>query len=278
MSDDQPTSRTRPKKRTPAHFQINGASLVQNLLAGADDVAGRSFLGGGGATPVLGGIAPASSDSAEPDIPPPSGADLSTSTVLPPVGTGEPKPAAARNPGPKPETKAEPASADESWPVAGLQRGQRSCSPWAHQAVHESFADAKLRSAKWKSHGFRITPEVLSRLRERVNVDRRTTGNFNLAIGHYVDAALRHIPPSVGDQIAIAEAFGESQLWDTEKTQPSTYRVGEKAYGIASNLKLTLQEADFGRRGTQVVSAAIERFLDVLETEGPLNRPERRQR
>lgn len=279
MSDDQPTSRTRPKKRTPAHFQINGASLVQNLLAGADDVAGRSFLGRGGAASVPGGVAPARSDSADADISSSSGADQSTTTVLPSAGAGELKPAGARNPGPMSEAEAEPATADINWPVASSQRGQRSCSPaWAHQAVHESFADAKLRSAKWKSHGFRITPEVLSRLRERVNADRRTTGNFNLAIGHYVDAALRHIPPSVGDQIAIAEAFGESQLWDTEKTQPSTYRVGEKAYGLASNLKLTLQEADFGRRGTQVVSAAIDRFLDVLEAEGPLNRPQQRNR
>ncbi|MFD8413989.1 hypothetical protein ACFV2Q_19895 [Streptomyces sp. NPDC059650] len=117
----------------------------------------------------------------------------------------------------------------------------------------------------------------MSRLKERLNADRRSTSNSGLALGHYVDAALRNVPPSVDEQIKMAEAFGESQLWDTDKTQPSTYRVGEEAYDLASNLKLNLQEAAFGRRGTQVVSAAIERLLDALEAEGPLQRPERRR-
>ncbi|MEV6954660.1 hypothetical protein [Streptomyces sp. NPDC051183] len=144
--------------------------------------------------------------------------------------------------------------------------------------MHESFADARLRSAKWKSYGFRIAPEVLTRLKARVNADRRATGNANLAIGHYVDAALRHMPHEVSELITMAEDFGAGQLWDSEKTQPSTYRVGESAYGLAAGLKMMLQEADYGRRGTLVVSAGVEAFLDALEAQGPLSRPERRRR
>jgi hypothetical protein len=155
-----------------------------------------------------------------------------------------------------------------------VRRGDR---PWAHTAIHQSFADAKLRSARWKSHGFRISPEVLSRLKERLNADRRSTGNSSLAIGHYVDAALRNLPATVDEQIAMAAAFEANQLWDQERTQPSNYRVGESAYDLMSNLKLALQEADFGRRGTHVVSAGIERLLDALETEGPLQRPPRQR-
>ncbi|MGW7201636.1 hypothetical protein [Streptomyces chryseus] len=82
---------------------------------------------------------------------------------------------------------------------------------------------------------------------------------------------------AVEEQIAMAEAFAENQLWDTDKSQPSTYRVGEAAYSLASTLKLTLQEATFSRRGTLVVSAAIERLLNALGAEGPLQRPERRR-
>ncbi|OEJ21444.1 hypothetical protein AR457_37200 [Streptomyces agglomeratus] len=115
------------------------------------------------------------------------------------------------------------------------------------------------------------------RLKDRLNADRRSTGNSGLALGHYVDAALRHVPSAVEEQIAMAEAFAESQLWDTDKSQPSTYRVGEEAYKLASNLKLTLQEATYGRRGTLVVSAGVERLLDALDAEGPLQRPERRR-
>lgn len=148
----------------------------------------------------------------------------------------------------------------------------------AHAAVHESFADAKLGSAKWKSYGFRIAPEVLARLKSRVNADRRATGNANLAIGHYIDAALRHMPHEVSELITMAEDFGAGQLWDSEKTQPSTYRVGESAYALAAGLKMMLQEADYGRRGTLVVSAGVEAFLDALDAQGPLPRPERRRR
>ncbi|MBM9624479.1 hypothetical protein JE024_38670 (plasmid) [Streptomyces zhihengii] len=143
--------------------------------------------------------------------------------------------------------------------------------------MHESFADAKLRSARWKSHGFRISPEVLGNLKERLNADRRSTGNSGLALGHYVDAALRHLPKAVEDQIEMAAAFEAKQLWDQERTQPSNYRVGESAYLLMSTLKLALQEADFGRRGTYVVSAAIERLLASLAAEGPLRRPDRQR-
>ncbi|MFJ8312883.1 MULTISPECIES: hypothetical protein [unclassified Streptomyces] len=144
--------------------------------------------------------------------------------------------------------------------------------------MHESFADAKLSSAKWKSHGFRIAPDVLARLKSRVNADRRQTGNVNLAFGHYVDAALRHMPGQVSELISMAEDFGAGQLWNSEKTQPSTYRVGEAAYRVASSLKVILQEADYGRRGTRVVSAGVEAFLDALDAQGPLARPECRHR
>ncbi|MGW7463741.1 hypothetical protein ACWGJT_03315 [Streptomyces xantholiticus] len=172
--------------------------------------------------------------------------------------------------GATPKPAVEPVS--ESQPHARGPRGTG-----AHKAIHDSFADAKLRSARWKSHGFRIAPDVLARLKDRLNADRRSTGNSSLALGHYVDAALRNLPDTVDEQIEMAAAFEANQLWDQERTQPSNYRVGESAYQLMSNLKLALQEADFGRRGTHVVSAGIERLLDALDAEGPLQRPPRRR-
>lgn len=213
-----PRPSARPKRRTPAHFQFAGTSLVRDLVSGAEAVADRSFLGSGRHA-VDAGTA--------------SAADVAGATAPP--------------------------------------------SPWAHAAIHHSYADAKLRSSRWRAYGFRIAPEVLTRLKDRVNSDRRTTGNSGLATGHYVDAALRTMPEPVTELIAMAEEFGATRLWDSERTQPSTYRVGEQAYHLASTLKLVLQEADFGRRGTQVVSAGIERYLDALDQEGPLRRPERRR-
>ncbi|MGW5115919.1 hypothetical protein ACWEQ8_10800 [Streptomyces noursei] len=222
-SSDSPSSALQGKRRTPAHFQLSGTALVQNLVASADAVADRSFLG--------------------------SGLHTSQAPQQAPV---VPVPEAA--------------------PVTAAVHG-----PWAHAAVHISHADAKLRSSRWRGYGFRIAPDVLTRLKERVNADRRSTGNSALAIGHYIDAALRHMPEPTAELVAMAEEFGATKLWSSEKPQPSTYRVGEQAYQMVSTLKLVLQEADFCRRGTLVVSAGVERFLDAFDQEGPLQRPDPRR-
>ncbi|MFK0047947.1 hypothetical protein ACIQU4_28440, partial [Streptomyces sp. NPDC090741] len=150
---------------------------------------------------------------------------------------------------------------------------------WAHNAVRDSYAEAKLRGSTWNGWGFRIAPHVKSRLMERIKADRRSLGRGDLAIGHYVDAALRHIPVDVDDQVAMAEAFGLEQLWnpDKDRSKPSTYRVGPEAYELMSNLNMVLQEADKGRRGVLVVSAGLERLLDALEAEGALTLPKPRK-
>ncbi|MWA07894.1 hypothetical protein [Streptomyces sp. BA2] len=144
--------------------------------------------------------------------------------------------------------------------------------------MHESFADAKLRSRSWQAYGFRITPDVLADLKSRINADRRTTGNSQLAIGHYLDAALRSAPDDVDELIAMAQDFAGERIWDTDKTQPSSYRVGRQAFELVSTLNVTLQERDYGRRGTLVVSALVERYLQALHADGALQRPERRRR
>ncbi|MFI9778601.1 hypothetical protein ACIHCV_28470 [Streptomyces sp. NPDC051956] len=148
---------------------------------------------------------------------------------------------------------------------------------WAHAAVHESFADAKMRSNQWKSYGFRIAPDVLARLKERLNADRMSSGNRQLALGHYLDAALRHVSGDVPQWIDQATDFATERLWDSESTQPSSYRVGSVAHAWVSGLSNALQSADFGRKGTLVISAQVELYLDALESEGPLVRPERRR-
>lgn len=283
MADEQGKRRSRGKKRAPAHFKAN-SSLVQNLLTGAEDVASRSFLGGGGVSPKLPEVTTSQSgESSQEDslLATAAEAETPTSARVASQPTASPQPAPEATPEPKSEPEPTPQPTPEHKPEAdkaGTSRSRRARTRvWAHKAVHESYADAKLRSSTWRAHGFRIAPDVLHRLKERLNADRRTTGNPGLAIGHYVDAALRHAPPSVEEQIEMAAAFSESQLWDKEKTQPSTYRIGRQAHEFASTLKLNLQEADFGRRGTQVMSAVIERFLDALNAEGPLQRPARRR-
>lgn len=156
------------------------------------------------------------------------------------------------------------------------RRRPRPGKPWAHGAVHESFANAKIRSETWTSYGFRLDPEVLADLKERLKTDRRTSGNTMLGQGHYLDAALRHIPEDVDSQIEMAQAFLDDRMGVVGAGKQSTYRVGPLAYALVSTLNQGLQEADYGRRGLYVVSAALENLLQALDAEGELQRPERR--
>ncbi|MDX3694937.1 hypothetical protein PV726_32290 [Streptomyces europaeiscabiei] len=110
-----------------------------------------------------------------------------------------------------------------------------------------------------------------------MNADRRSTG-LKLAIGHYVDAALRSAPEDVDAMIKIADAYDDERVFDNETTRPSTYRVGVTAYGIASNLKVTMDEVDASRRGAAFISAALQKLLDGLEAGGALVLPPRGSR
>ncbi len=144
---------------------------------------------------------------------------------------------------------------------------------WAHQAVLESFADAKITSHAWGMHGFRIVPDVLASLKKRVARDRRTSGNAQLAVGHYLDAALRHAPRDVDEQVASAQAFLAERMGFVEAGLQSTYRIGPDARAFATELNLALQEANYGRKGVYVVSAAVIELLRAMEAEGDLSRP-----
>ncbi|MGW2083239.1 hypothetical protein ACWCOW_41365 [Streptomyces sp. NPDC001939] len=268
-------SEAKPPAKKKRQFKPAGAALVQGLLSGADDVATRSFLGGGqGSTESAPASGPdAAEESAVPRLPPqtvesavtsasgrakavkeqgdepeaaPAGsAEEGPGTVVPSLRVPEPqapRPAApapvARKKSVRPSassSSAGQASAEEivlsaakpavAQPAAGQQDRRAEREPWAHAAVHESFTDAKMRSSSWTAYGFRIAPDVLARLKERLNADRASSGNRQLAIGHYLDAALREVPGGVEEWIDLATDFATERLWDAAATQPSSYRA-----------------------------------------------------
>ncbi|MET8676046.1 hypothetical protein ABZW18_00175 [Streptomyces sp. NPDC004647] len=126
--------------------------------------------------------------------------------------------------------------------------------------------------------GFRIVPDVLRSLKTRVSRDRRTSRNPQLAIGHYLDAALRHAPQDIETQVAWAQKFLAERMGFVEAGVQSTYRIGPKAQAYSTELNLALQEADYARKGLYVVSASLTALLQALETEGELQRPTLPQR
>ncbi|MFF7234604.1 hypothetical protein [Streptomyces sioyaensis] len=99
-----------------------------------------------------------------------------------------------------------------------------------------------------------------------------------LGQSHYLDAALRDMPQQVDTQIVMAADFLDDRMGIVAPGKQSTYRVGTSAYAFISTLNQVLQEADYGRRGLYIVSAALERLLDDLDKEGELPPPVRRKR
>ncbi|MEU1710058.1 hypothetical protein ABZ478_32610 [Streptomyces sp. NPDC005706] len=168
--------------------------------------------------------------------------------------------------------KSQPGAASaEGRPPKGSRRRPQAA---AHAVLLESFKDARLHSKDWQGWGFRIYPDTLAALKQRMNADRRSTG-LKLATGHYVDAALRSAPTEVTEMIKLADEYDGERVFANETTRPSTYRVGLVAYELASNLKVTMDEADESRRGAAFVSAALQRLLDGLELGGALMLPAR---
>lgn len=209
-----------------------------------------------------------------PDDPPSVPVPLAPAVEIPPVAG----PAAAAVPHqPRSAAEQDPATATPSAaPRAPAPRRRASRRPgglWAHQAVTESFADSVISSNTWITLGFRIVPEILNAVKVRLAADRRSSGNPKLAVGHYLDAALRNAPTEVGDQVASAQAFLTQRMGLVDSGRQSTYRVGPQAQALATSLNAALQEADHARKGIFVVSAALESLLLSLDAEGELPSP-----
>ncbi|MFD9634286.1 hypothetical protein [Streptomyces violascens] len=211
------------------------------------------------------------SGSASAAVATPAAATPSAPIARPPA----PEPVAAPRAVVKEPVRREKESAAEAAP---LRRRPRAGKEWAHSAVLESFASAKIQAESWTTFGFRLDPEVLAELKERMKADRRSTGIAQLSQGHYLDAALRNIPTDVDSQIAMAQAFLDERMGVVNAGRQSTYRVGPQTYALVSTLNQALQEADYGRRGLYIVSAALEGLLRALDAEGELKRPGRRGR
>jgi hypothetical protein len=283
---------SKSKKKTAPAFRRPANSVFSSVIAGADDVVANSFIAQGASpgdptSPALPRSAPmpdqesmpaavAVSTPRAPTPVAPAHRDAPAAVALSAQQTHQDRTAA---PAPRPADIAPAATAERTRAprvVAPAARASRVATPradWAHRALTESFADAVISSNTWKSYGFRIIPDVLAALKVRLAADRRSMGNPKLAVGHYLDAAIRHAPANVDEQIGSAQAFLGERMGLVDSGLQSTYRVGPQARAWAMSLNAALQEADHGRKGIFVVSAALQELLHCLDEEGELQRP-----
>ena len=287
MPDAAGSGNRTPKKRSASALRRPASGVFNAVIAGADEVVANSFIAQGVFNASATGPAPGTPPPAAPShlialgpqrVPNPgSSSSAAMSAVLDsrrsPVDTQVLSGSFPVRTVAAPDNAGEPPAPTHDDGAKRRAAGRRSGKPWAQQAVTESFVDAVVSSNTWTTHGFRIVPDVLTALKVRLAMDRRTCANPKLAVGHYLDAALRHAPTDVAEQVASAQAFLSQRMGIVDSGRQSTYRVGSQARALATSLNAALQEADHGRKGIFVVSASLQALLQALDAEGPLQRP-----
>ncbi|WP_331771144.1 hypothetical protein OG948_46835 (plasmid) [Embleya sp. NBC_00888] len=191
-----------------------------------------------------------------------------------PVRTPAPQPAKASAPAKAPAARAPRRSAPAPAPAAPTTVGNGAGGQSAHASLLDSFLDARINSKGWETWGFRLLPDVKARLGKRLTADKRSSQNRRLALGHYLNAALLELPDDNDEQIEMIRSFLRARGGITDPSQSSSYRVSPAVYELARDLDTELTATE--KRGLVVYlfSAAVELFLERLDAEGALGRPE----
>ncbi|MFJ8739762.1 hypothetical protein ACIRL2_10355 [Embleya sp. NPDC127516] len=221
--------------------------------------------------------APMPTSQSEPEparAPDPAPVAETTPRTAEPVRTPAPQPAKASAPAKAPAARAPRRSAPAPAPAAPSTVGSGAGGQSAHASLLDSFLDARINSKGWETWGFRLLPDVKARLGKRLTADKRSSQNRRLALGHYLNAALLELPDDNDEQIEMIRSFLRARGGITDPSQSSSYRVSPAVYELARDLDTELTATE--KRGLVVYlfSAAVELFLERLDAEGALGRPE----
>ncbi|MFI1184156.1 hypothetical protein ACH4UT_32065 [Streptomyces sp. NPDC020799] len=139
----------------------------------------------------------------------------------------------------------------------------------AQTAVLASFT-AQRTGRNWGMWSGRLVPETVVRLKARAEADAASSGRGRLSAGHYLDAALRSLPKNPEEQVALANDW-LIQQWDGEHTagRSAQFSVSPESAELLNGLRQSLRGYRHGIV-IDVVCAAVDTFLDVLEAEGPI--------
>lgn len=142
--------------------------------------------------------------------------------------------------------------------------------PACHRLVHESFEDSRTNSQTWETIGANMIPPIWSALREQIGVDRRSSGNRELANGHYMNIVLASAPLDMDEIYSLYEELSRKFRGQLPSGRKTTLRVSASSAAKHYEVKELCDEADFARRGLFVHSALMLRFLTQLREAGPL--------
>lgn len=140
------------------------------------------------------------------------------------------------------------------------------------EAVLASFIKHRTER-NWPTWSGRIEGETKGRLLQKADDDALSSGR-NLMPGHYLDAALRLVKDLEAEELAALANNWLIDKWSGEHPPGVSIQAGVSPdmYQLLKGLKRTLR----GQRGAgsgglilDVVSAAVDRFLDAADEEGP---------
>ncbi|MEV5646228.1 hypothetical protein AB0L67_40055 [Streptomyces flaveolus] len=135
--------------------------------------------------------------------------------------------------------------------------------------VVASFLDQRTKR-NWAMWSGRLVPDVTKRLEDRAFADATSSDRSRLKSGHYLDAALKALPEDPEEIVEIANDW-LIERWGGEHPPGvnAQFSVSPEARERLANLKRSLRGYRHGII-IDVVSAAVDRILDVLDQEGPL--------
>ncbi|WP_420082915.1 hypothetical protein ACN6AT_38335 (plasmid) [Streptomyces sp. JL4002] len=152
------------------------------------------------------------------------------------------------------------------------RRKAASTKPPMQTAVLGSFIKHRTER-NWPTWSGRIEGETKSRLLQKADDDAESSGR-NLMPGHYLDAALRLVKDLSPEELAAIANEWLIDKWSGEHPPGVSIQAGVSPdmYQFLKGLKRHLR----GQRGAgsgglilDVVSAAVDRFLDAADDEGP---------
>jgi hypothetical protein len=147
-------------------------------------------------------------------------------------------------------------------------RTQQLAAPAARKAVVDSYLSARHRPHEWVPAGIRLPIDLRHRLEERLLTDQDSTGNYQLALAHYVNAALDLIPD---DDVETSSEWARGYLESLGMARPRTTGTGTRLHGdVELRMKrLTARLRRHSRYGLvgHLHAAAVVRLLDALDEE-----------
>lgn len=208
---------------------------------------GRSGVAPAQADPTA--AVPESEEAAQPERVPTASMDVETTAAQPKGDSSRDKPAAARQ-SPRPQKS----------------KSRDLTSEAARQAVTDSYLSARHDPRAWVSAGVRLPSDVRARLEGRLPLDQEETGNYALALAHYVNAALNLIPD---DDLETCVKWASDYLRSLGVAAPHTVGTGTRLNGEVARRMRRLpgrlrKHARYGLAG-YLHAAAVVRLLDALD-------------